>query len=247
MNSFFCKKAYRKLPRSLFSFALFSAATLSCVVQAHEHDDPLIARIMIDELEVPNSNGENATSLAAQAWVGKDLNKLWLKADVETRDDKTEYSELQALYSHAIAPYWDLQTGMRQDSKPTPSRTWGVLGIQGLAPYFFEMDAALFIGEAGRTAARFSAEYDLLITQRLILSPSLEVDFYGQNDIETETGSGLSNANAGLRLRYEIYREFAPYVGINWEKNFGATADFSKAIGESDGETEWVLGLRAWF
>ncbi|RYY04281.1 MAG: copper resistance protein B [Gammaproteobacteria bacterium] len=247
MNSFFCKKTYRKLPRSLFSVALFYAVTLSHAAQAHEHDDPVIARVMLDELEVRNGDGENPTSLEAQAWVGKDLNKLWLKADVETHDGKAEESELQVLYSHAIAPYWDLQTGMRQDIKPTPSRTWGVLGVQGLAPYFFEIDAAFFIGEAGRTAARFSVEYDLLITQRLILSPSLEVNFYGQNDIETGTGSGLSDANAGLRLRYEIYREFAPYIGINWEKNFGATADFSKVTGESDGETEWVLGLRAWF
>lgn len=219
--------------------------------QMHDHgDNPLVTKVMFDQLELHDA--DNASVVEAQAWIGKDLNKFWLKAhieksDAEKRDDETEDTEMQALYSHAIASYWDVQMGVRKDIKPTPSRTWGVLGMQGLAPYFFNVDAALFVGDAGRTAARISIEYDLLFTQRLILSPSVEINAYGQNDAETATGSSLSDAKAGLRLRYEIRREFAPYVGINWKQKFGATADFAKINNNVVSDTEWVFGIRAWF
>jgi copper resistance protein B len=214
----------------------------------HDHgDNPVLTKVMFDQLELRERDGEQSTFLDAQAWIGKDLNKLWLKVDAEKYRGEIQDAEIQALYSRAIAPYWDLQLGVRQDIKPEPKTNWGVIGFQGLAPYFFEVDAALFIGESGRTAARFSAEYELLFTQRLILSPEIEVNVYGQNDSERMTGSGLSDLNVGLRLRYEIYREFAPYIGINWEKKFGSTADFVEASGEDSSDTEWVLGLRAWF
>lgn len=217
----------------------------------HDHgDNPLITKVMFDQLETHDSN--DASLIQAQAWIGKDLNKFWLKANVEKsegekNEGKTEETEIQALYSHAIATYWDAQIGVRKDLKPTPSRTWGVLGVQGLAPYFFNVDAALFFGDENRTAARVSVEYDLLFTQRLILSPEIEINIYGQNDAQTATGSGLSEAKAGLRLRYEIRREFAPYVGINWNKKFGATADFAQANKEAVSDTSLVAGIRIWF
>lgn len=218
------------------------------VEHVHDHgDNPIVTKVMFDQLELRNADGANQNVIEAQAWIGKDVDKFWLKMDVEKRDSETENAEVQALYSHAIAPYWDLQMGIRQNLKPTPARTWGVLGVQGLAPYFFDVDAAVFVGEAGRSAARFSAKYDLLFTQRLILSPEVDVNIYGQNDIQTGTGSGLSDINVGLRLRYEIRRELAPYVGVNWNKKFGATADFATAKKEVVSDTEWVLGLRFWF
>jgi len=214
----------------------------------HDHgDNPVLTKVMFDQFELRNTDSENSFNVDAQAWIGNDLNKFWLKTDVEKRDGELEEAEVQALYSRAIAPYWDLQLGIRQDLKPSPTRTWGVLGVQGLAPYFFEVDAALFVGESGKTAMRIAAEYELLFTQKLILSPEIEVNLYGQNDWETGAGSGLSDITAGLRLRYEIKREFAPYIGVNWSKQFGTTADMAENKGESASDTTLVAGLRIWF
>jgi copper resistance protein B len=236
------------LAASLWLPAAFATAEDHSDEQMHDHgDNPVITKVMLDKLELQNADGANPTLVEAQAWIGKDLNKLWLKTDIEKRTDEIEDAELQALYSHAIAPFWDLQLGLRQDQKPTPSRTWGVLGVQGLAPYFFEVDAALFIGEAGRSAARFSAEYDLLFTQRLILSPELEVNLYGQNDAATGKGSGLSDIKGGIRLRYEICREFAPYLGVNWNRKFGASADYAQSTQQTVSDANLVIGLRLWF
>jgi copper resistance protein B len=220
----------------------YSAAGIS-----HESEDPLLVNIMIDQLEWRSAEGENPFALEAQGWMGKDLDKLWMKADVEHVDGAIEESELQALYSRAVAPYWDLQLGLRQDFEPDPDRAWGVLGVQGLAPYFFDVEAALFIGNSGDTAARVSAEYEWLFTQRLVLSPEIALNFYGQDDAQRQIGSGLSDLEAGLRLRYEIRREFAPYVGINWVHSYGDTADFAHAHGEATSDLQFVVGIRAWF
>jgi len=202
---------------------------------------------MIDQLEWRNADEANPYVLDAQAWIGKDLHKLWLKLDVEQRDGETEEAEIQALYSRAITPFWDLQIGWRRDLKPTPTRDWGVIGLHGLAPYFFDINAALFVGESGDTAARLSAEHDIMLTQRWVLSPEVSLNFYGQTDNDTMTGSGLSDAQTGLRLRYEIRREFAPYIGIIWQKKFGTTADLAQSLQEPVSDTQWVAGIRAWF
>ncbi len=230
------------------TLTLWAAAFSSLPVLAHEGDDPLLARVMIDQFEWRDGGDEaDPYVLEAQAWIGKDLHKLWIKTDVERVNGETEEAEIQALYSHAIAPFWDVQVGVRKDLKPTPDREWGVIGIQGLAPYFFEIDAALFVGDSGDTAARLSAEYEWMLTQKVVLSPEISMNFYGQNDMHRLTGSGLSDAQAGLRLRYEIRREFAPYIGVNWTRSFGNTADFVRDHGESTSDTQWVAGVRAWF
>ncbi|MCW8195594.1 copper resistance protein B [Proteobacteria bacterium 005FR1] len=212
---------------------------------AMEEADPFLTSVWVDQMEYRNNDGEDSGALEANLWAGRDLNKLWFKVEAE-KEPEEKSLELQALYSKAIAPYWDLQLGVRQDFEPEPERSWAVLGIQGLAPYFFEVDAALFIGESGRSALRLGAEYELLITQRLILSPEVELNLYGEDDPELHLGSGLANAEAGLRLRYEIRREFAPYVGVHWARSFGDTADLLEADGEDRSETQWVIGLRAW-
>jgi copper resistance protein B len=237
------KMKLKKTLRLLF----IPGVLLSHIAYAHENDDPILTSLMLDKLEWRDTEYSQQTVLDAQAWIGKDLNKFWLKTEIEKAHSEIEHAEIQALYSHAITPFWDIQMGLRQDLKPTPRRTWGVLGIQGLAPYFFDVDAALFIGEAGRTAARISAEYDLRFTQRLILSPEVDINLYGQNDQEAGTGSGLSDINAGLRLRYEIFREFAPYIGVNWSKKFDKSADFARHKNETIKDTQWVIGLHAWF
>ncbi len=211
---------------------------------AHSDDDPLLTMVKLDQFEWRDAEDENPLILEAQAWLGYDLNKMVLKLDLEQPDDDLEEAELQALYSRAISPYWDLQLGYRYDLEPKPSQDWWVLGLQGLAPYFFELDSALFVGDENRVAMRINAEYELLFTQQWILSPELELNFYGQNDAERQTGSGLSDAQFGLRLRYEFRREFAPYIGVNWKQWYGNAADYRKSDAEDTRIAELVVELR---
>ena len=229
--------------------ALLIATGLSVAenARASAEDDPLLLMGILDQLEMRDTSGDNTLSWNAQGWMGKDLRKLWLKTEGERDGGTTDDAELQFLYSKAIASYWEFQVGVRHDFKPSPSRSWAAIGVQGLAPYFFETDVAFFVGESGRTALRFESEYELLLTQRLILTPEIEVNFYGQDDVDIGIGSGLSDLEVGLRLRYEIRREIAPYIGINWSKLFGNTKDFARIAGESISDAQLVIGLRLWF
>ncbi len=211
------------------------------------NDDPLLTMLLIDQLEIRAGDGSSPLVWDAEGWIGKDLNKLWIKTEGDYRDGQAEEVELQALYSHAVAPYWDLQVGWRGDLNPSPERNWLAVGMKGLAPYFFDVDAALFIGDSGRTAARLKAEYELMLTQKLILVPRIELNLYGKDDPATGTGSGLADLEAGLRLRYEIRREFAPYIGINWNHLYGRTADYARDEGEDTDDFRFVFGIRAWF
>ena len=229
---------------SLLSSFLFSGSALAGGME----DDPIITKVMIDQLETRVTDGKDPLVLEADAWIGKDLNKLWFKADVEHVNSETEELEVQALYSRAIDPYWDVQIGLRHDAKPKAAkRDWLALGFKGIAPYWFEVDSALFIGDEGRIGLRLQAEYEIMLTQRWVLSPEAEVNFHSKDDEETGTGSGLSNSQLGLRLRYEVSREFAPYIGINWNKSYGKTADYARADGEETDDTQFVVGVRAWF
>lgn len=232
---------------SIVALVTLIGSLISPIAYAAMEDDPLLYKIMIDQLELPDSGSKDPLSWEGQGWLGKDLKKLWIKTEGERVKGETKEFEFQALYSKPIARYWDFQLGARYDFKPTPGRSWGVIGLQGLAPYFFEVDAAFFIGESGRMALRLEAEYELLLTQRLILTPEVEVNFFGQNDPETAVGSGLSDVEVGLRLRYEIRREFAPYIGINRWKKYGNSADFARAAGGDISDTQIVAGVRLWF
>ncbi len=219
---------------------------LSQVGNAAMEEDPLLYNIMLGEFETNDSNSI-LLSWDAQGWVGKNINKLWLKTEGERSHGKTEELEFQALYSKAISPFWDFQAGFRHDAKPTPDQNWGVFGFQGIARYYFEIDTAIFIGESGDTAFRFNAEYELLFTQRLILTPEIEMNFYGQDIPEIGVSSGLSDLNLGLRLRYEIRREFAPYVGISWLEEYGRTDNLSPNPRKDFSDTEVIVGIRLWF
>ena len=238
----------KKVHNGIFAAALFITGLFySDVGKAEADDDPLLLMGVLDQFEWRDISDDNTLSWDAQGWLGKDFRKLWFKTDGERAGGETEDAELQFLYSKAIASYWDFQVGIRHDFEPSPSRTWAAIGFQGLAPYFFDTDVALFVGESGRTALRLESEYELLITQRLILTPDIEVNFYGKDDVNVGIGSGLSDVEAGLRLRYEIRREFAPYVGINWTKMFGNTADFARLNGEDIYDMQLLVGIRAWF
>jgi copper resistance protein B len=220
---------------------------LASEVRADAEDDPILAKLMLNQLESRGVGSHSVDSRDAEAWTGKHLTKLWMKSEGERAFGRTEDAELQFLYSRAMATYWDFQLGVRHDFQPSPSRTWAAIGFKGLAPYFFEIDAALFIGDSGRTALRFEAEYELLLTQRLVLTPEIEANLHGKDDPAIGIGSGLSDIEAGLRLRFEIRREFAPYIGVNWSRLFGNTADFAITDGESTSDTQFTIGLRAWF
>lgn len=205
-------------------------------------------KVMADQLEARVRDGRDGYLWDAQGWYGGDVNKLWIKTEGEgSFGENPEGAEVQALYSRAITPWFDVQAGVRYDFQPNPERAHLVIGLQGLVPYEFEVDAAAFLSHEGDLTARFEAEYDQLITQRLILQPRMEFELAAQDVPEIGIGSGLTSAEVGVRLRYEIAREFAPYVGVEYERAFGDTADFRRASGEEAGGWSFVLGVRAWF
>jgi len=210
-------------------------------------DDPMLFTFVADEFEWREADDGGPLSWDVFGWIGKDLNKFWWKTEGELEGGSVGDAELQFLYSRAFARFWDFQVGWRTDIEPDPGRDWAVIGLQGLAPYFFEIDAALFVGESGRMAVRLEAEYEILFTEKLILVPEVEINAYNKDDPALRIGSGLSDTEVGLRLRYEIRREFAPYIGINWEKKFGATADYARNDGLETSDLQLVVGIRAWF
>jgi copper resistance protein B len=221
--------------------------TLGTMPGMHMADNALYGQVLLDRLEWTHTNEGSGQALDAQAWFGGDLNKLWLKVDGERSGGKLGATRTEALWNHAVATYWGLQTGIRHDLGDGPSRNWAAFGVQGLAPYWFDLQATAYVGGSGRTAARVEAEYDVLLTQRLILQPNVKADFYGRQDRERGIGSGLSDMEAGLRLRYEITRKIAPYVGVVWKGSFGDTANFAREAGKRSKETQVVAGVRLWF
>ena len=210
-------------------------------------EDPFTTFVLFDRLELQDHDGDALTSFDLDAWFGRGLERLWLRSEGERVAGDTERAEITLLYGRSFARWWDWVAGARRDLEPGPARTWAAFGVQGLAPYRFELEATAFVGEQGRTAARLEAEYELLITNRWILKPLVEVDWYGGSDPARGIGPGLSSAEAGLRLRYEIRRELAPYVGVTREKKFGRTADLARAAGRDTDDSRIVLGVRVWF
>jgi copper resistance protein B len=210
-------------------------------------DDPILAKVMIDQFEYRATEGPDPLILEADAWIGKDLHKAWFKVDAERVNNELEELEVQALYSRAVAPFWDLQVGIRHDARPRPTRTWAALGFKGLAPYWFEVDAAAFVNKEGQVNLRASAEYEWMFTQQIALAPELEFNAYSKDDPDHEIGAGLSDMQAGIRLRYEIKREFAPYIGVNWNRKLGETADIARSSGEDIDDVQFVVGIHAWF
>ena len=214
----------------------------------HMMDEHPFGSVLIDRLEWAHGNGSNAAAYEAQAWFGGTYNRLVIKAEGEAAQGRVHDARTELLWGHAVGSYWDTQLGFRNDvGHGRPARNWLAMGIQGLAPYWFELDATAYVGTEGRTALRLAAEYELLLTQRWILQPRIEANLYGKNDPETGVGSGLSSGTVGIRLRYEISRQFAPYLGVERYQSFGNTADMVRTAGGRSGETRFVAGVRAWF
>ncbi len=211
-----------------------------------EHGGVRISKFVANELEYARTDGEDGYRWDFEAWYGGDINRLVVKSEGEGANDLKD-AEIQALYSRAIGPYTDLQIGLRHDIEPQPNRTYLAVGAETLLPYWLEVGGALFMGERGQVLGRLEGRYDLMLTQRLVLQPNAEINLALKDDTKIEAGSGLSDVAVGLRFRYEITREFAPYVGILWERKFGDTADFARASGSDAEDTKFVAGLRAWF
>jgi len=182
----------------------------------------------------------------AQAWYGYTYDRAVIKAEGEYLGGSIVESHTELLYSHALTAFWDIQSGIRHDSSEGPDRNWLVLGFQGMSPYWFEIDGAVYIGEQGRSMLQIEVENEWLLTQRLILQPRAEFTFYGQQDEAIGVGSGLSSTAVGLRLRYEVTRQLAPYIGVEWTSQFGDTASYSRAMGGGRQDTQWLVGLRFW-
>lgn len=221
---------------------------MSRAEMANEMSGGIYHKVMFNLAEYQAHKGADSYRWEGEAWFGGDINRFVVKS--EGRGDfrgKTGEAEVQALYSRAIGPYFNLQGGVRHDIRPSPSRTYATIGIEGLAPYMFEVGAALFVSDKGDVLARLEGTYDQRITQRLILQPRAELNFAAQDIRATGTGAGLSDIELGLRLRYEISREFAPYIGVSYDSKIGNSAKYARLNGERVSAASMVLGVRIWF
>ena len=203
--------------------------------------------VQLEKLETWDAGGGGGLLWEGQGWYGGDLNKLWLRTEGERVDSATEAADVEVLYGRTVARWWEVVAGVRHDFEPGSSQSWAAIGVTGLAPQKFEIEATAYLGDAGRTALRFEAEYELLLTNRLIAQPLLELNLLGKDDPERGLGSGVTAAEIGIRLRYEVTRQFAPYVGVVYERAYGETADFRRSDGEDVDDTRVVAGVRAWF
>ncbi|MCC7043185.1 MAG: copper resistance protein B [Acidobacteria bacterium] len=214
----------------------------------HEvHGTSMQSLVLFDHVEWRSGTGAESVVVDARGWVGGDLDRLWFRTDVAGRGGRVHDATAEVFYGRAIARWWDVVAGVRQDVEPGPARTWAAIGIQGLAPYWFEVEATAYVGAAGRTHLHLATEYELLITNRLVLQPAASMDIFGKADPVRNAGAGVGAVEGALRLRYEIRREFAPYIGVVWQRRTFGSADLARTVGEPVGETRFVTGARVWF
>jgi copper resistance protein B len=210
-------------------------------------EDPLDKLVLLDRLETQDADGGRSTRWDLESWVGRSLSKLWIRSEGERRSGDTERAELELLWGKSFARWWELVAGARRDFEPGPAQSWAAVGVRGTAPYRFELEATAYVGEGGQAALRFKSHYELLVTNRLILQPLAELNWYAQRDRLRGVGAGLADAELGLRLRFEIRREVAPYVGVVTERKLGGTADLVRAAGRDPSDTRVVAGIRLRF
>jgi len=208
-------------------------------------DRKRFGKVMIDRLEWRDGDS-SIYEWDAAAWYGGDIHKLWFETEGEHTGGADD-ARVEVLWDRIATAWWSTRLGVRWDVGDGPERGWAAFGVAGLAPGFVELEAMAYVGDGGRTALRLTTEYDLLLTQRLVLQPALELNAYGEDDPERHIGAGLSDLELGLRLRYEFRREVAPYLGVNWSKRFGDSADFARAAGGDPDEFSYVAGFRLWF
>lgn len=215
--------------------------------QFHE-EPPILGTLLIDRLEHRLRDGKDSVDWEVEGWIGGDTHKLWLNMEgSKPVKGGVEEAEFQLLYSRMVSEFWDVQAGVRHDVRPRPQTTYGVVGLQGVAPYFLDVNVQAFLSEDGDASARLEVESDLLITQKLILQPVAEVNFSAQRVPELHLGRGINDVELGLRLRYEFVREFAPYIGVSWERKLGETSNIARQHGEDPSDLSFVTGIRFWF
>ena len=212
------------------------------------HGGETYAMVLVNMAEYRAVNGADGYRWEGEAWYGGDIHRLVFKTEGEgVINDGTEHAEGQLLYSRAVGPYFNLQAGVRYDFRPDPTRAYATIGIEGLAPGFIETQTALFVSNKGDVLGRIEAYYDQLITQRLVVQPRVEINLAAQDVREHDIGAGVSDIELGLRLRYEVRREFAPYIGVSYSRKTGNTAAYARAAGEGTGSASFVMGIRTWF
>jgi copper resistance protein B len=217
-------------------------------VEGHTvHDQAVHYFALFDRLEWQGGGDDDGIELDGKGWIGRDRDRVWFRAEGGTEEGRVGDARAHVLFGRQFSRWWDIVAGIRQDFRPGPAQTWAAVGVQGLAPYWFEIEATAYVGESGRTHARFEVEYELLLTNRLVLQPLLELDLSGKSDPERGIGAGLSSTEAGVRLRYEFRRELAPYAGVTWSRKYGDTAGLAEAAGGPVSRARLVTGLRLWF
>lgn len=210
------------------------------------HDRAINFQVLFDQLEWQFVHGEPGSRWDSRSWIGGDRNRLWIRTEGDAVDGVLDTAEVQVLMGHSFTPWWDVVAGARYDPRPSPAHTWFAIGVQGLAPNFIDVQATAFIGQSGHLAARFEFEHDLLITQRLVLQPLIELSLSGRDDPDRGIGAGLSTGEVGFRVRYEFKRELAPYAGVVWHRKLFGTGDATRARGGDAGGWHLVGGLRFW-
>ncbi|MBW3549244.1 MAG: copper resistance protein B [Proteobacteria bacterium] len=211
------------------------------------HDTTPFWFAQLNRLETWGADEGNALGWEGSGWIGNDLERLWIRSEGEWTDGTTESADVELLYGRAVATWWDAVAGIRHDFGEYPSQTFAAVGVMGLAPYMFEISATAYLGESGQTGVNLEAEYDTRFTNRLVLQSLIEAEAWGKDDPRRGIGSGLGKLEAGLRLRYEFTRQFAPYIGVVHERAYGGTADLHREHGEPVNDTRVVAGLRLWF
>ncbi|MGE0815390.1 MAG: copper resistance protein B [Vicinamibacterales bacterium] len=216
-------------------------------VHAHVMEEARInSLVLFDQFEWQTGHGVQGLSVDASGWVGTDLDRVWFRVEGDRPNGRFEQAQMQALYGRAVSPWWTVLVGVRQDVRPGEPRTAAALGIQGLAPYWIELSATAYVEPGGRSHLRVEVEHDALVTRRVVLQPLVEFEIYSRGDRTLGLGRGLTTVDAGLRLRYEVRREFAPYLGLNWHGRFFGTAAGARAVGLPPRGAEFAVGVRFW-
>jgi copper resistance protein B len=212
-------------------------------------DNMIIWHLLFDELEGRTNGSQNEFRWDGEGWVGTDMNKLWFKSEGFVENGIATDGDAEVLYDRPIPflRFLDAQAGVRYDLDSNPGRTWGAIGIEGLAPYFFQFAPTFYFSNQGRFAGRVTGSYDLLITQRLIAQPQFEINFYSKEERSRGVGSGLSDLDTGLRIRYEITRKVAPYIGMAYTQTFGEAAQFTREEGGIVHDPRFIFGVRVWY
>jgi copper resistance protein B len=216
-------------------------------VQGHGvHDTAVHYFVLFDQFEAQVGDGPGGFSWDTKGWVGRDRTRLWFRTEGERAGGRFDQAQTNLLYGRAISRWWDVTAGVRLDTLPDTPRTALAVGVQGLAPYWFEVEASAYVERSGRAHVRVETQYELLLTNRLVLQPLVEFEIYARADPERRIDAGLSTGELGVRLRYEFRREFAPYLGVVWNRKFFGTADYARSAGEPGSGARLAAGVRFW-